>query len=553
MPWKAKQRDGKWVVVKESDGSVVGTHDNEEDANAQVKALYTKEGKMSTMHLVDAFETVNEGKPIRLIPVGTWFREGRKLDITPGRLKEIVKNFVGGLPRFKVGIDLDHAEAAGKVGDVKSIAYLDGDEAPRGPGVYITDYDLFPTGVEAVTKNGYDAVSAEVMWSLLNEESRYEDPETGQAVDNVLTGVAFTPRPFFGHKEVAIFSTGPSSKFHGDHDQSDHGSRGGGGGEAKGEPKDENKGTGKSWTRAEQREIKLKIANVTKTSGARVSDIRFIAGDEPEIEFNVRSSQGDEEDRANNVQDALDRLDTIATKLGGELEYGSDFEETGTLTITTGAILFSANDAGPEKMNTTPATTPIRRTGPEKSTTNGETVRPAPRPEWVEVERRVDYAPAEGETMADEKVVEQLAVKTAEAEQLAATNKTLSDKLTALEAERKAEKLTARKAELTAEAKAYENLSVEVTEYVEKFVALEESDGPLADWFRAQFVAHDQAAKLGKEVGTDVDGIDDPTAKFLAAVTNIQKTEKLSYDEALVRAQVSFPELATSYAGGREE
>ena len=69
VPWTTEQRDGKWVVLKKGTNEVVGTHDDEAGANAQVKALYAKEGKMSAMHLVDAFETVNEGQPIRLIPV----------------------------------------------------------------------------------------------------------------------------------------------------------------------------------------------------------------------------------------------------------------------------------------------------------------------------------------------------------------------------------------------------------------------------------------------------------------------------------------------------
>lgn len=40
MPWEARKRGSKWVVVQLDTGKVVGTHDGREAAVAQIKALY---------------------------------------------------------------------------------------------------------------------------------------------------------------------------------------------------------------------------------------------------------------------------------------------------------------------------------------------------------------------------------------------------------------------------------------------------------------------------------------------------------------------------------
>lgn len=39
MPWSVRKSGDKWVVVKQSDGSVVGTHNNEAKAKRQLVAL----------------------------------------------------------------------------------------------------------------------------------------------------------------------------------------------------------------------------------------------------------------------------------------------------------------------------------------------------------------------------------------------------------------------------------------------------------------------------------------------------------------------------------
>ena len=42
-PWRVEKRGEKYVVVKTSDGSVVGTHDTKEEALAQQRALEASE------------------------------------------------------------------------------------------------------------------------------------------------------------------------------------------------------------------------------------------------------------------------------------------------------------------------------------------------------------------------------------------------------------------------------------------------------------------------------------------------------------------------------
>ncbi len=44
MPYKIEERDGKYCVVKETDGTTVHCHETREAAEEQVRALYANEG-----------------------------------------------------------------------------------------------------------------------------------------------------------------------------------------------------------------------------------------------------------------------------------------------------------------------------------------------------------------------------------------------------------------------------------------------------------------------------------------------------------------------------
>ena len=50
MPWSLSQRDGKWCVIKDSDGSEAGCHVTRADAIKQQRALYANESRMAAMY-----------------------------------------------------------------------------------------------------------------------------------------------------------------------------------------------------------------------------------------------------------------------------------------------------------------------------------------------------------------------------------------------------------------------------------------------------------------------------------------------------------------------
>lgn len=157
------------------------------------------------------FAKLDASRPIRIIPEGTWYRGDRTLEITENRLKEAEVNFAKGLPNFRVPLTLNHEDNAGKIGDIKNIAYLK--DGPSGSGLYATEYEFTDKGQKAADEDGYDAVSAEIVWTL-NDGAKYQDPRTGNWFDNVVVGVTLTPYPFFGHDNVALYSAKPPEEKH---------------------------------------------------------------------------------------------------------------------------------------------------------------------------------------------------------------------------------------------------------------------------------------------------------------------------------------------------
>ena len=149
-----------------------------------------------------SLDGVLRGEPIRIMPAGVFYRGERKLNITEDRLKAIAANFKAGLPRFRVPINENHA-GVGKVGTVKAIDFWSA--GADGPGLYATDYELTDEGRKLIQSKRFDATSPEIIWSLL-DGAKYQDPQTGEYVDNVLVGLALTEKPFFGHDKVALFS-----------------------------------------------------------------------------------------------------------------------------------------------------------------------------------------------------------------------------------------------------------------------------------------------------------------------------------------------------------
>ena len=207
MPYSIVKVEGKYRLKNKNTGKLLpGGSDSEEEAEARRRAIMAQENSVQLAFEPFSFEN---GQPIRILPEGSWYRGDRKLNLTKQLLVEVQNNFEQGLPQYRVGFNLDHAEDRGKVGDIHKLVYLD--DLPAGPGLYATEYDFTPKGLRAIDEDGYDGVSAEIVWSM-NDGAMFQDPETGEEYDNVLVGVALTPQPFFGHGQVALYSATPTSK-----------------------------------------------------------------------------------------------------------------------------------------------------------------------------------------------------------------------------------------------------------------------------------------------------------------------------------------------------
>lgn len=151
-----------------------------------------------------SIEGVLRGEPIKIMPLGTFYRGKRKIEITAEDLKQIASNIKVGLPRFRIPINENHA-GVGKIGTVYEAEF--NQSGNDGPGLYATRYELTPAGKRIVEDGRFDAVSPEMIWK--KNGAQYQDPQTGKEHDNVLVGLALTDRPFFGHDHVALFSESP--------------------------------------------------------------------------------------------------------------------------------------------------------------------------------------------------------------------------------------------------------------------------------------------------------------------------------------------------------
>ena len=61
MPWSLDRRDGRWCVIKDSDGSTAGCHDSRADAIKQQRALYANESRVASMYAeLDTIEVPEE-------------------------------------------------------------------------------------------------------------------------------------------------------------------------------------------------------------------------------------------------------------------------------------------------------------------------------------------------------------------------------------------------------------------------------------------------------------------------------------------------------------
>lgn len=200
MPYRLS--DDKLTVLNAETGEVVKKHKTREEALAHLKALETNVPDAHAERVAfEPFKALAPNQPIKILPVGTFYRGDRVLTVDDKRAQEAVANFAKGLPRYGVKVNVEHgAEPSqlGKVGLVKQVKHVPGD------GVYATEIEWTDAGKQLLAEDRYDAPSPEMVWTL-NEGAMYQDPKTGEWYDNVLVGLAITTSPFFGG-DVAVFS-----------------------------------------------------------------------------------------------------------------------------------------------------------------------------------------------------------------------------------------------------------------------------------------------------------------------------------------------------------
>lgn len=195
--------DGLAVLKEDGDPVPGGKHKTKAEALAHLKALEVNvsEAHSERIAFEEKFSAQHFAKPFRILPVGTFHRGERVINITDDVAREIYNNWQKGLPRYGLSVNVEHGADAtqpGSVGVIKKISYR-----PRD-GIYADEIEFTGVGKQLLDEERYRAVSPEVIWKI-NNGAQYQDPKTGAWHDNVLVGLALTTSPFFG-QDVAVFS-----------------------------------------------------------------------------------------------------------------------------------------------------------------------------------------------------------------------------------------------------------------------------------------------------------------------------------------------------------
>jgi len=494
MPYKIVKIEGKFRLRNADTGELLPyEHDDEESAKEQARAIMAQENK-SIKIAFDPFAKFEKGKPIRLIPEGTWYRGERTLDLSQQLLQEIEQNFKQGLPRYRVGINLNHEDNAGKVGDVKQIAYMP--DGPSGPGIYATDYEFTEKGLKAIEEDGYDGVSAEMIWSI-NNGSMFQDPETGNEFDNVLVGVALTPHPFFGHEHVALYSNKPEV--------------------------DMEENFLEKLLNGIKELLSEKEVHIEELATKREED-----GDHPASHYLV-------------VEDA-DKPSTW------HLRYK---DASGKVSRRLLGAAWAALHKG-FRGNVYEGPDKAAAISKLKSLYKSEGLEPpgenASIQEVIGMTEELEVTVEQPETIDPEKFVSRDEYETLRAQATAE-----KERFDALKAELDAEKLARQKERLTSEAENFKALAFEIDEYVEKMSAIESSDPELATWLKAKWSAIDEAmheSGLMEEIGTDREGGLETLHDVAVRIVKEDFGGNMShYAEALSAAGMKRPDLTKEYKG----
>lgn len=205
MPWRIERSEGRYCVVKESDGSVEACHDTRAEANDHMAALYASEsGKANEMNLADLcteengwrlfYELEEYATPpewIPYLPKPGIFKHPRygEINITPERNAGFVSNFKTGVYQNRLPLDVEHqtklSGAAGWIVDMRT-----NEDGSADAQIEWTD-----RGRKLLEADRFRYISPE--WY-----PTWTDPATEEEHKDVPVGGALTNRPFFKDKAL---------------------------------------------------------------------------------------------------------------------------------------------------------------------------------------------------------------------------------------------------------------------------------------------------------------------------------------------------------------
>ncbi|MBN1284903.1 MAG: hypothetical protein JXB47_05875 [Anaerolineae bacterium] len=134
---------------------------------------------------------------VRILPVGTFARFGRKATVTPQAVREMAAHF-GRVPETGVPVTRAHDDAAGKVGDVVEVQ-------ARADGLW-GRIRWTAAGLRLLAEGAFRYLSPEVVWGPVDYD--------GRTVRNVLAGLSLVNQPFFG-RAVSLFRLRPQRSQYG--------------------------------------------------------------------------------------------------------------------------------------------------------------------------------------------------------------------------------------------------------------------------------------------------------------------------------------------------
>lgn len=143
---------------------------------------------MTDWRYLETFRAVDPAEWIRILPIGSFKRFGRQVEVTREMLEEMAANF-GTVPSTRLPVNREHVEHEGKVGDIVAVEV-------RDDGLYAR-FEWTEKGRQYLEDNAFQYFSPEVVWGPTDYE--------GREVSNVLVGIALTNSPWFG-EHTALFS-----------------------------------------------------------------------------------------------------------------------------------------------------------------------------------------------------------------------------------------------------------------------------------------------------------------------------------------------------------